>query len=73
MDCFESDKIAHIVYESDDTFAEIMGISIVSLLHNSKDMDDIFIYINNNITEEISLNNLEKKFYVSKFHISREV
>ena len=35
-------------------------------------IDDIFIYINNNITEEISLNNLEKKFYVSKFHISRE-
>ncbi|MDU5658214.1 MAG: AraC family transcriptional regulator, partial [Clostridium perfringens] len=25
-----------------------------------------------NITEEISLNNLEKRFYVSKFHISRE-
>ncbi|HBI6932289.1 TPA: glycosyltransferase family 8 protein [Clostridium perfringens] len=45
MDCFESDKIAHIVYASDDTFAEIMGISIVSLLHNSKDMDDIVIYI----------------------------
>ncbi len=35
-------------------------------------IDDIFIYINNNITEEISLNNLEKRFYVSKFHISRE-
>lgn len=35
-------------------------------------IDDIFIYINNNITEEISLQDLEKKFYVSKFHISRE-
>lgn len=35
-------------------------------------IDDIFSYINNHITEEISLDNLEREFYVSKFHISRE-
>ena len=35
-------------------------------------IDDIFSYINNHITEEISLDHLEKEFYVSKFHISRE-
>ncbi len=35
-------------------------------------IDDIFLYINNNITEEISLHDLEKQFYVSKYHISRE-
>lgn len=35
-------------------------------------IDDIFAYINNHITEEISLDRLEKEFYVSKFHISRE-
>lgn len=35
-------------------------------------VDDIFAYINNHITEEISLDILEKEFYVSKFHISRE-
>lgn len=35
-------------------------------------IDDIFSYINNHITEEISLDRLEKEFYVSKFHISRE-
>lgn len=35
-------------------------------------IDDIFAYINNHITEEISLDHLEKEFYVSKFHISRE-
>lgn len=35
-------------------------------------IDDIFIYINNHITEDISLDVLEKEFYVSKFHISRE-
>ena len=35
-------------------------------------IDDIFSYINNHITEDISLDNLEREFYVSKFHISRE-
>ena len=35
-------------------------------------IDDIFSYINNHIEEEISLDRLEKEFYISKFHISRE-
>lgn len=35
-------------------------------------IDDIFAYISNHITEEISLDCLEMEFYVSKFHISRE-
>lgn len=35
----------HIVYASDDNFAEIMGISIVSLFENNKDIDEIVIYI----------------------------
>lgn len=35
-------------------------------------IDDIFAYISNHITEEISLDCLEREFYVSKFHISRE-
>lgn len=35
-------------------------------------VDDIFTHIDNHITEEISLDHLEKEFYVSKFHISRE-
>lgn len=46
-------KIAHIVYASDDRFAEILGVSMVSLYENSKDMDDIFIYIlDSGITDE---------------------
>lgn len=36
---------AHIVYASDDRFAEIMGISMVSLYANSTDMDEIAVYI----------------------------
>ncbi|MCI9060957.1 MULTISPECIES: helix-turn-helix domain-containing protein [Romboutsia] len=35
-------------------------------------IDDIFAYISNHITEEISLDCLEREFYISKFHISRE-
>ena len=41
---FDKD-VAHIVYASDDRFAEIMGVSIVSLLYNSQDMKDIVVYI----------------------------
>jgi Lipopolysaccharide biosynthesis proteins, LPS:glycosyltransferases len=35
----------HIVYASDNNFAEIMGVSIVSLFENNKDMQKIEIYI----------------------------
>ena len=30
-------NVAHIVYASDDRFAEILGVSLVSLYENSKD------------------------------------
>jgi len=36
---------AQVVYASDDKFAEILGVSMVSLYENSKDMDDIIVYI----------------------------
>ncbi|MEG0485019.1 MAG: AraC family transcriptional regulator [Oscillospiraceae bacterium] len=35
-------------------------------------IDDIFAYIHEHLSEEISLDRLEKEFYVSKYHISRE-
>lgn len=38
-------NVAHIVYASDDRFAEILGVSLVSLYENSKDMDDIVVYV----------------------------
>lgn len=37
--------IAHIVYASDDGFAEILGVSLVSLFENSGDMKEIRVYI----------------------------
>lgn len=36
---------AHIVYASDDGFAEILGVSMVSLYENSKDMEFIAVYV----------------------------
>lgn len=46
-------RIAHVVYASDDKFAEILGVSLVSLYENSKDMDDIVVYVlDSGITDE---------------------
>ena len=46
-------SIAHIVYASDDRFAEILGVSLVSLYENSKDMEDIVVYVlDSGIAEE---------------------
>lgn len=46
-------NIAHIVYASDDKFAEIFGVSLVSLYENSQDMDDIIVYaLDSGITDK---------------------
>lgn len=36
---------AHVVYGSDNRFAEILGVSIVSLYEKSRDMKDIIVYV----------------------------
>lgn len=38
-------NVAHIVYAADDMFAEILGVSLVSLYENSQDMEDIVVYV----------------------------
>lgn len=43
----------NIVYSSSDSYAPIAGVSIMSLLHNNTDADEINIYmIDNNISDE---------------------
>lgn len=43
----------NVLYASDDNYAEIMGISIVSLFENNQNLDDIRVYIiNDNISED---------------------
>lgn len=56
-------NIAHIVYASDDRFAEILGVSLVSLYENSKDMDDIVVYV---LDAGIKRENKEKLTSVSQ-------
>lgn len=40
-------NILHIIYASDDKFAEIMGISLISLFYHNTDAEDIVVYIMN--------------------------
>lgn len=56
-------NVAHIVYASDDRFAEILGVSLVSLFENSKDMDGINVYI---LDSGISEKNKQKLLLVCK-------
>lgn len=61
-------NIAHIVYASDNKFAEILEVSMISLYENSKDMEDIIVYIlNNGINEEnqYKINLVSKSYHRS--------
>lgn len=60
----KTDKdIAHVVYATDDKFAEVLGVSLVSLYHNSQDMNDIIVYI---LDSGISDENKQKLVSVSR-------
>jgi len=52
-------NIAHIVYASDNGFAEILGVSLVSLYENSRDMDEIHVYILDSGIEDDNRRKLE--------------
>lgn len=51
------DKSLHVVYASDDRFAEILGVSLTSLYENNKGMNQIHVYI---LDSKISEGNKEK-------------
>lgn len=53
---FNSNEL-HVVYASDDKFAEILGVSLVSLLDNNQDMEQIYIYV---LDSGVSNDNKEK-------------
>lgn len=52
--------IAHVVYASDDGFAEILGVSLVSLFKSSKDMDEIQVYILDSGISDINRRRIEE-------------
>lgn len=39
------DKNLHVVYASDDRFAEILGVSLTSLYESNKSMEQIHVYV----------------------------
>lgn len=62
-------KDYHIIYASDDTFSEVLGISMMSLFDNNRDAKSITIYILDNGISEKNKERLEvisKKFSNSK-------
>ena len=75
-------NIPHIVYATDDNFAEILGVSLVSLYENSKDVDDIIVYVlDSGISDENikKLKSLPKKYsrsdlsFIKATDISKEL
>ena len=58
MTDYSKDK-THIVCASDDGFAEILGISMISLFDNSSDMESIQVYILDSGIKDSNNNKLE--------------
>ena len=61
---------AHIVYASDDKFVEILGVSLVSLYENSKDMDSIVVYV---LDSGIGKQNKDRLLSVSRNYKRNEI
>lgn len=55
----------NVVYHSSDSFAPVLGTSIVSLFENNKGMDEIHVYV---IEEKISAENKAKLNILAKKH-----
>ena len=47
-----ANNIAHIVYACDNKFAEILGVSLISLYENSKDINIVVYVLDSGLTEE---------------------
>lgn len=63
-------SVMHVVYASDDKFAEILGVSLVSLYENNRDMNDIKVYI---LDSDISDINKTKLLYVCNKYQRSEI
>lgn len=61
----QSDRNLHVVYASDDKFAEILGVSLTSLYENNKTMEQINIYV---LDSGITASNKAKLNFLSEKH-----
>ena len=53
-------KVLNVLYQSNDNYASITGVSLTSLLINNKDLDEINIYLLNDNIKQTNLNKLKK-------------
>lgn len=58
-------SILNILYQSNDYYAPITGVSMTSLMENNKDIDEINIFV---LDDNISVNNKSKMSVVCKKH-----
>lgn len=70
----------NVVYSSSDSYAEICGISIVSLFENNKDVEEINVYIIDNDISKLNKTRLENTankysrnlFFVNKIDLNKK-
>lgn len=77
----ESDDFCHTLYEK-NLCSIVLILTIRACIHADKVhrrhrkkhllMDEVFVYIREHLTEDLTLEKLEQKFYVSRYHICRE-
>lgn len=53
-------KILNVLYQSDNNYADLTGVSITSLLINNQHMDEINVYVLNDMISEINLEKMQK-------------
>lgn len=70
MDNQYADKSLHVVYASDDKFAEILGVSLTSLYENNLGMEQIHVYI---LDSKISEENRKKLEWLSTTYGRSEI
>lgn len=56
----EMNNILNVLYQSNDNYAPITGVSMVSLMENNKELDEINIYVLNDEIKEANLNKMKQ-------------
>jgi lipopolysaccharide biosynthesis glycosyltransferase len=64
-------KILNVLYQTDNNYAVVTGVSIASLLENNKDLDEIVIYLIDGGIVEHNLDNMKE--LVSKYGRTLEI
>lgn len=77
----DPDSFCHTLYEK-NLFSIVLILTIRACIHADQVhrkhrrrhllMDEVFLYIREHLTEDLTLETLEQKFYVSRYHICRE-